>query len=154
MKTGFVPADIAEELKKPPVVVIDTTILISYLFGGTTITSLIDVVGDDAYLPALSPYLEQEFVESVRKPKIARRVDTTDALDFMREWKDFSNFVMPRCRVSVCRDHADNEVLACALEASADYVISGDTDLLILKNFHGIQIISPSDFVKTILRLK
>jgi predicted nucleic acid-binding protein len=86
--------------KKPPVVVIDTNILISYLFGGTTITSLIDAVEDDAYLPALSPYLEQEFVDTMRKPKISRRVDIADALDFMREWKNFANYVTPRCRVT------------------------------------------------------
>jgi putative PIN family toxin of toxin-antitoxin system len=137
--------------KKPPVVVIDTNILISYLFGGTTITSLIDAVEDDAYLPALSPYLEQEFVDTMRKPKISRRVDIADALDFMREWKNFAHYVTPRCRVTVCRDHKDNEVLACALEASADYIISGDDDLLVLKVFHEIQIISPADFVKKIL---
>jgi uncharacterized protein len=140
--------------KKPPVLVFDTNILISYLFGGAIITALIDAVEDDAYIPALSPFLEQEFVETVRKPKIARRVDIADALDFMREWKNFSYFVIPRCRVTVCRDHKDNEVLACALESSADYVISGDKDLLVLKNFHGIQIIPPADFVKNILRRK
>jgi hypothetical protein len=138
--------------KKPPVVVIDTNILISYLFGSTTIRSLIDAVEDDAYIPALSSYLEQEFVDTMHKPKITRRVEITDALDFMREWKYFANYVTPRCRVAVCRDHTDNEVLACALEASADYVITGDKDLLVLKIFHGIHIISPADFVKKILR--
>ena len=137
--------------KKPPVVVIDTNILISYLFGGITITTLIDAVEDDAYLPALSPYLEQEFIDTMRKPKVSRRVDITDALDFMREWKNFANFVTPRCKVTICRDHTDNEVLACALEASADFVISGDNDLLVLKVFHGIRIISPAAFVKNIL---
>jgi hypothetical protein len=45
--------------KKPPVVVIDSNILISYLFGGATISSLIDAIEDDTYIPALSPYLEQ-----------------------------------------------------------------------------------------------
>jgi uncharacterized protein len=138
--------------KKPPVVVIDTNILISYLFGGTIITSLIDAVEDDAYLPALSPFLEQEFVDTMRKPKISRRVDIADALDFIREWKNFANFVIPRCRVTVCRDHKDNEVLACALEASAEYIISGDNDLLVLKVFHGIRIISPAEFVRKILK--
>lgn len=88
----------------------------------------------------------------MRKPKISRRVDITNALDFMREWKYFSHYVTPECTVTVCRDHKDNEVLACALEASADYVISGDKDLLVLNVFNEISIISPSDFVKNVLR--
>jgi uncharacterized protein len=138
--------------RKPPVVVIDTNILISYLFGGTTITTLIDAVEDDAYLPALSHYLEQEFVDTMRKPKISRRINIADAIDFMREWKNFVHYVTPRCRVTVCRDRKDNEVLACALEASAEYIISGDNDLLVLNVFHGIRIISPANFVKDILR--
>jgi putative PIN family toxin of toxin-antitoxin system len=138
--------------KKPPVVVIDTNILISYLFGGATISSLIDAVEDDTYIPALSPYLEQEFIDTMRKPKISRRVDIADALDFMRNWKNFVHYVKPRCKVTVCRDPNDNEILACALEASADFVITGDKDLLVLDIFHGIQIISPTDFVKKILR--
>lgn len=138
--------------KKPPVVVIDTNILISYLFGGTTISSLIESVENDAYIPALSPYLEQEFVDTMRKPKISRRIDITGALDFMREWKCFAHYVMPKCTVTVCRDPNDNEILACALEASADYIISGDKDLLVLNVFHEIPIISPADFVKNILR--
>lgn len=138
--------------KKRPIVVIDTNILISYLFGGPTISTLINSVEDDLYLPALSPYLEQEFVATMQKPKISRRVDIKEALDFMSEWKNFSKFVTPRCCVTVCRDPEDNEVLACALEASADYVISGDKDLLTIKVFHGIQIFSPIDFVNKILR--
>lgn len=139
--------------KKPPVIVIDTNILISYLFGGETITSLIDAVEDDAYLPALSPYLEQEFVDTVRKPKISRRVDITSALDFIKEWKNFALYVSPRHIVNVCRDQKDNEILACALEASADYIVSGDRDLQVLKIFHGMPILSPADFVNNILCL-
>jgi putative PIN family toxin of toxin-antitoxin system len=139
-------------LKKQLVVVIDTNILISYLFGGTTICSLIDSVENDAYIPALSPYLEQEFVDTMRKPKISRRVDITYALEFMKEWKCFACYVTPRCKVTVCRDPKDNEILACALEASANYIISGDKDLLVLAVFHGIPIVSPTEFVKNILR--
>ena len=139
-------------MKKQLVVVIDTNILISYLFGGTTICSLIDSVENDAYIPALSPYLEQEFVDTMRKPKISRRVDITYALEFMKEWKCFACYVTPRCKVTVCRDPKDNEILACALEASANYIISGDKDLLVLAVFHGIPIVSPTEFVKNILR--
>lgn len=46
----------------------------------------------------------------------------------------------------ICRDSDDDNVLAAALEAKADCIVTGDTDLLILKSFRGIKIISPSDF--------
>jgi uncharacterized protein len=46
----------------------------------------------------------------------------------------------------VCRDKDDDIVLACALEAAVDYLVTGDKDLLILKTFRGIRIVTPRDF--------
>ena len=45
---------------------------------------------------------------------------------------------------TIVRDPADDQVLACALAANADAVVSGDAHLLDLKHFHGIEIISPA----------
>jgi len=44
------------------------------------------------------------------------------------------------------RDKDDDDVLACAKDAKADYLVTGDTDLLELKEFSGISILSPRDF--------
>ena len=55
---------------------------------------------------------------------------------------------------SVCRDKDDNWVLAAALTGRADFVVSGDKDLLILKEFHGIKILSPRQFVELLDRRK
>jgi predicted nucleic acid-binding protein len=38
-------------------------------------------------------------------------------------------------------------VLECALEAKAEYIVSGGHDLLVLKEFRGIQILRASDFL-------
>jgi putative PIN family toxin of toxin-antitoxin system len=48
----------------------------------------------------------------------------------------------------VCRDADDDNVLAGALSGKADCLITGDKDLLILKKFTKIPIISPKDFWK------
>jgi putative PIN family toxin of toxin-antitoxin system len=47
----------------------------------------------------------------------------------------------------VCRDEDDDEVLAVALAAKAEIILTGDQDLLALKEFRGIQIVSPRQFV-------
>jgi len=44
----------------------------------------------------------------------------------------------------VCRDPDDDEVLALAIAAQADLIISGDNDLLVLQQFNGIPILSPA----------
>jgi putative PIN family toxin of toxin-antitoxin system len=48
----------------------------------------------------------------------------------------------------VCRDADDDEVLATALAAKAEIILTGDNDLLILREFHGIKILSPRQFVE------
>jgi len=47
-------------------------------------------------------------------------------------------------------DPTDNKFLACALEVNADYIVSGDNHLLLLKHFHGIQIVDTASFIKKI----
>ena len=63
--------------------------------------------------------------------------------------------VDPKLRVNVIKeDPPDNKLLECAVEAKADYLISGDNEhLLPLRNFQGIKIISPSEFLKLYQKL-
>jgi len=46
----------------------------------------------------------------------------------------------------ICRDPDDDQILSCALSAEADYLVTGDSDLLELKEFHGIRILTPAAF--------
>ena len=50
----------------------------------------------------------------------------------------------------VCRDPDDDAVLACALAARADVLVTGDQDLLVLKTFRGIPIVTPRTFLEMI----
>ena len=46
----------------------------------------------------------------------------------------------------LCRDADDDNIIACAAAANADYLVTGDSDLLEIKKFQGIQIVTPRDF--------
>lgn len=46
----------------------------------------------------------------------------------------------------VCRDKDDDLILSCGISANADFIISGDKDLLEIKEYRGIRIISPRNF--------
>lgn len=48
-------------------------------------------------------------------------------------------------------DPSDNEILACAVEGEADFIISGDKDLKELNIYRGIRIIEAKEFVKRVL---
>jgi putative PIN family toxin of toxin-antitoxin system len=46
----------------------------------------------------------------------------------------------------ICRDADADSVLACAPAAKADYLVTGDSDLLEIRSFQDIRIITPRDF--------
>jgi putative PIN family toxin of toxin-antitoxin system len=49
---------------------------------------------------------------------------------------------------AVPEDVKDNPVLACAVDGQADYLVTGDPDLLTLKEFHAIKIVAPNRFLQ------
>jgi uncharacterized protein len=48
----------------------------------------------------------------------------------------------------ICADPADDMVLSCAVEGEADFIISGDQDLISLESYQGIKIVAPAAFLK------
>lgn len=65
-------------------------------------------------------------------------------LEFIRENACLVDVKLPI--PSICRDPDDNGILAAGRNGGSDCLISGDSDLLALKNFDGIPVIKPSDF--------
>ena len=51
------------------------------------------------------------------------------------------------------RDIKDNMFLVCAYEVQADYLITGDRDLLVLKEFAGTKIVTPREFVNILKKI-
>ena len=58
-----------------------------------------------------------------------------------------ARLVKPISDVSVCRDPKDNHLLALAVDGEARYLITGDSDLLVLSPFRAIQIVTPARFL-------
>jgi putative PIN family toxin of toxin-antitoxin system len=91
------------------------------------------------------PIILQEFDRVLIKKFSATRNEARSAMRIVSE--AVHSVVHPSQSVqSVCRDPDDNAILACVLEARADYLVTGDEDLLELKVFKGIRIVTPRDF--------
>lgn len=91
------------------------------------------------------PVILKEFEQVLIKKFSATRNEARDALRLVSE--TLSSIVSPSQGVEgVCRDREDDAILACALSAEADYLVTGDTDLLELGTFKRIKIIPPRDF--------
>ncbi len=91
------------------------------------------------------PVILEEFERVLFKKFSATRNEARNARRIVSE-AIHSNVRCSPLSQSVCRDPDDDAILACALEAKADYLVTGDGDLLELKVFRGIRIVTPRDF--------
>lgn len=54
--------------------------------------------------------------------------------------------------MTTVRDKDDIIILACAAGGNADYIVTGDDDLLVLKEYKGIRIVTPAEFIAILLQ--
>lgn len=62
---------------------------------------------------------------------------------------DLCRVVKPAKRVRVLKDEPDNRILECALSGRADAIVTGDKEMLKLKEFKGIKIVSLREYLET-----
>lgn len=84
--------------------------------------------------------------------KVLKRDFNTDENEIKERIETFLKIiklVLPQIKIqAVKEDPDDDKVLEAALEANADYIVSGDTHLLKIKEFKGIKIITAKEFLK------
>ena len=127
--------------------VFDTNVLIAaFLTEGICAKLLVRARRRDFGL-ILCDGILQEFKGVLKKKFATSPHETSEALIILSEaaleilgWYDS---ITP-----ICRDSDDDLILVCARDAVADYIVTGDEDLLVLKNYEGISIVSPMEFEK------
>lgn len=60
-----------------------------------------------------------------------------------------TQLVEPLSPVTACRDADDNRILAAALDTRCSHLVTGDSDLLVLKKFESVNIVNPREFGET-----
>jgi len=133
--------------------VIDTNVLIAGLLWHGAPHALLAQVRGAALGLVSSPVLLAELAEVLSRPKfkavLARA--NTPCEQVMAELQQLAEVMVPPPLVQpVCRDPDDDEVLALAVAARVELIVSGDNDLLVLGSFEGVPIVSPA---KALLRL-
>lgn len=129
-------------------VVIDTSSLVSYvLTQGKLMSQVIAHWRGEAFKLLSSSKTRHELEEVLRRPAI-QRMATAPADDVARGIERFSSHVPGKLRITgACRDPKDDKFLACAVEGQAHYLISSDRDLLDMRIFQGVAIVSPGQFL-------
>ena len=125
--------------------VFDTNVLLAAFLTEGVCAKLLTRARKQQFNLVTCPFILHEFDRILTKKFSATKQEKENALALITEAAQES--VKPsEIPIGACRDKDDNNVLACALEAEADYLVTGDKDLLQLKVFRGIHIMTPRDF--------
>lgn len=136
--------------ENPFKIVIDTNLWVSYLLnrsqsllGQLLFSETIDLVSSQA--------LEDELFDVLNRPKFSRRFSTAQIQRFREDYDLAVQHIQVRSHVEICRDPKDNFLLALALDANADFILTGDEDLLVLSRLNDTAILTIRDFIDNYL---
>ncbi len=132
--------------------VLDTNVALSAILGESAPSRLVELATDGEIALFNSAELIGEFAEVLDREHIRRRFERKrrSAPEALAQYEALVEFVLPALIAPTALDPDDDMVLACALAAGADLIVSGDKHLRNLKSFHRIRILSPANALAVI----
>ncbi len=129
-------------------VILDANIFVSFfLTRGETIASVFAFWKRGKFEVFASTDIVVEVYRIFRYPKIQKRITSVDHKALIQLVENLVERVYPQERTHVLRDPDDEKYLEAASVCHADYLVTGDRDLLSLKKYGTTQIVSPKEFV-------
>ena len=132
------------------IAILDTNVLISGTFWLGPPKEVLHRAKVGFFQVVISPALLAELHDILTRKDKPFRLSTTEAKRVQADLLSYAQVVRPKAHVTVCRDSTDNRVLECALEAGAEFVVSGDSHLLDMGHFRGIKIVKVRAFLDSL----
>jgi hypothetical protein len=131
---------------KPLKLIIDTNLWVSFIISNKL--SLLDsfLFNDEARI-LFSTELIHEIEETIAKPKLKKYFKANGLEEMLSTFEPFIDLIEIKTVVTVCRDPKDNFLLALAKDGKADYLLTGDKDLLDLIKFGKTKIKTITAFI-------
>ena len=132
--------------------VLDTNIVISALIWGGVPRQLLDLGRNGQVTLFTSSVLLDELAEVLERVKFAALLSSQEITPafLMQRYGMLAKLVKPQPIERTVRDIDDDVVIATALAAKADVIATGDSDLLVLHPWQGIQILNAADALQLV----
>ncbi len=134
-------------------VVLDTSTLISGLLWDGNEATVIEKAEKRTIKLFVSHQLLEELEGVLKRDKFSKKLEGKEYTveKAVAKIALISTLIDPNIKIDVVKeDPDDNRVLECAVSAEATVIVSGDSHLLNLRNYAGIDIVSTTDFMKQI----
>lgn len=138
-------------MSKVPKVVNDTNVWLSALYFFGKPAQIVNLIENKKIISVISDFILQEIQE---KMVINFDTPTYAANGTVSYISSISELVFLKGVDFSLRDPADNQVLETAVVSKCDFLITGDKDLLSVKRYNQLQIITPSQFLTEVERGK
>jgi putative PIN family toxin of toxin-antitoxin system len=133
--------------KKPDRIIIDTNLWISFLLT-KDLKKLDHKILSGSIKLLFSLESIEEFLTVVNCPKLKKYFTLSDVEKLIELFDIYGEVIEVKSKVNLCRDTKDNFLLALAKDSKADFLITGDLDLLVLKEFESTRILSFTEYLK------
>jgi uncharacterized protein len=132
--------------KKKNRIIIDTNLWVSFLL--TNDFSKLDKIFANKHVTLLfSQVLLDEFIEVAQRPKFKKYFSLTDLENLLLQIKNEAEFIEVTSDIKLCRDPKDDFLLSLAKDGKATHLITGDKDLLDIKNFGKTKITTIANYL-------
>lgn len=135
--------------------VLDTNTIVSGLLWDGTASQLLLAAREQRLELATSAVLLDELLDVLPRAKFSRKLHAAGltAPQLVHRYGLLARQVIPAdITARIAADPDDDAVLACALAAQAELIITGDAHLLDLKHYHGIQIVTAARALDLIIQ--
>lgn len=128
-------------------IIIDTNLWISFLIT-KDFSKLDEIIFSRHGILVFSQELLDEFLEVAKRPKFRRFFSASDIEEILETIDEYADFVKVQTKIEICRDQKDNFLLSLSVDGNADFLLTGDKDLLDLIKFGETTIITISNFLQ------
>ena len=133
-------------------IVIDTNVYISALGFDNILLKLLNICFESELIQIyisdqIYNEIEEVFFRESFNKKVKNSLSKESKLEFLQNLKLLTVNTKTDQKITICRDPKDNKFLELAKTVKADYLITGDKDLLDLKQFGETKILKPSEFI-------
>ncbi|MGK7389400.1 MAG: putative toxin-antitoxin system toxin component, PIN family [Candidatus Cyclobacteriaceae bacterium M2_1C_046] len=135
--------------RKKPKVVIDTNVWISFLIG-KKLGSLKSLLSNQNIQIIISNELIDEIEDVTNRPKLRKYFPKDKIEEFINLLRIISLQHSIKVIETICRDPKDDFLLALSKETKADYLVTGDNDLLSIEKFGKTRIVAANEFEEII----
>lgn len=122
-------------------IIIDTNLWISFLIG-KELKQLQNLLVEETIQVVISEEILEELILVTQRPKLQKYFASNKVDELIQILRTIGLFINIISEVYLCRDVKDNYLLALAKDSDANFLVTGDRDLLEIAKFENTEIVT------------